>query len=48
MVGNRNYSDFSTVRLNRTRHFIEIESPDVTVTFHPNDYDKTNHAIPVM
>lgn len=45
MVGNRNYSDFSTVRLNRTRHFIEIESPDVTVTFHPNDYDKTFNSI---
>lgn len=45
MAGDRNYSDYSTVRLNRTRYSIEVESPDITVTFHPNDYDRTYNSI---
>ena len=39
------YSDTIRVRLKRTRYLIEIENPDVSVTFHPNDIDKTHHAI---
>jgi hypothetical protein len=39
------YSETVTVRLKRTRHFIEIEDPDASVTFHPNDFDKTYDAI---
>jgi hypothetical protein len=39
------YSESVAVRLKRNRYLIEIESPDVTVTFHPLDFDKTYKAI---
>jgi hypothetical protein len=42
-----NYSFESTAntRLKRTGHLIEVEDPDLTVTFHPTDIDKTSEAI---
>jgi hypothetical protein len=40
-----NFSESVRVRLIRTRNLIEIEDLDVSVTFHPNDFDKTYGAI---
>jgi hypothetical protein len=39
------YSETVTTRLKRTGHLIEVEDPDVTVTFHPTNIDKTYDAI---
>jgi hypothetical protein len=40
-----NYSETATTILKRIGHLIEIEDPDVSVTFHPTDIDKTYDAI---
>jgi hypothetical protein len=39
------YSEYATVRLKRIGHLIVIVDPDVSVTFHPTDIDKTYNAI---
>ena len=46
MVG-RSYSleESVTTRLKRTGHVIEVEDPDLSVTFHPTSIDKTHDAI---
>ncbi len=41
----RSYSETATTRLKRIGHLIEIEDPDLSVTFHPTDIDKTSVAI---
>ena len=41
----RSYSETATTRLQRIGHLIEIEDPDLSVTFHPTDPDKTFAAI---
>lgn len=40
-----NFSESVMVRLKRTRYMIELDSPDVNVTFHPNEIDKTYNSI---
>jgi hypothetical protein len=44
-MASRSYSETATTRLTRIGHLIEIEDPDLTVTFHPTDIDKTSAAI---
>src|SRR5918994_128489 len=44
-MANENFSESIRVRLIRTRNLIEFEDLDVSVTFHPNDFDKTYGAI---
>ena len=39
------YYESVTVILKRNHHLIEIESPDMGVTFHPLDFDKTYNTI---
>jgi hypothetical protein len=44
-MAGRNLSESVMVRLKRIHGMIEIENPDASVTFHPNDFDKTYNAI---
>lgn len=39
------YSKTVTTRLKRIGYLIEAENPDLSVTFHPTNIDKTNAAI---
>jgi hypothetical protein len=39
------YSETTTTRLKRVGHLIEVEDPDLSVTFHPTNIDKTHDAI---
>ena len=39
------YSESTAVRLKRIGHLIVVEDPDVSVTFHPIDIDKTYNTI---
>jgi hypothetical protein len=43
-MANRSYSETATTRLKRIGHLTEVEDPDVTVTFHPTNIDKTYDA----
>jgi hypothetical protein len=44
-MASRSYSESAVTRLKRIGHLIEIEDPDLSVTFHPTDPDKTFTAI---
>jgi energy-coupling factor transporter ATP-binding protein EcfA2 len=46
-MAGRNFSveESVTTRLKRTGHIIEVEDPDLSVTFHPTDMDKTSASI---
>jgi hypothetical protein len=44
-MANNTYSETATTRLKRIGHLIEIEVPDLSVTFHPIDIDKTHDSI---
>jgi hypothetical protein len=44
-MASRSYSESAVTRLKRIGHLIEIEDPDLSVTFHPTDPDKTSAAI---
>jgi hypothetical protein len=39
------YSYTANTKLKRVGHLIEVIDPDLSVTFHPLDIDKTNSAI---
>ena len=39
------YEETVTTRLKRTGYLIEVEDPDLSVTFYPTDIDKTHEAI---
>ena len=41
----RTYSETTSTRLKRIGHLVEIEDPDLSVTFHPGNIDKTYNAI---
>jgi hypothetical protein len=43
-MARRTYSEVS-IQLKRIGYRIEIEDPDASVTFHPNDIDRTYNAI---
>jgi hypothetical protein len=44
-MANRSYSESAATRLKRINHLIEVEDPDLSVTFHPTDPDKTFSAL---
>jgi hypothetical protein len=44
-MANRSYSESAVTRLRRIGHLIEVEDPDLSVTFHPTDPDKTFSAL---
>lgn len=44
-MANKSYSESAVTRLKRIGHLIEIEDPDLSVTFHPTDPEKSFAAI---